>query len=183
MTRIGAFFGSIVRWGIFTAGLAAIVHVVFVFALPSLVMGRLQSQLIKQSGFNTILHAPRPNWESRQVVRPSPDLLYSICAYNLSLDPVRIIAEVPDSYWSLSMFTDTTDNYFVVNDLQTDDNKIELILAGAGTRVNNPEDLPIIESPTFSGVILLRTLITSEDDYASLDKKRRQARCETYAPN
>ena len=54
---------------------------------------------------------------ARAIVRPSPDLLYAGCAFDLADGPLRIQATVPrDTYWSLSMFAANTDNFFVVND-------------------------------------------------------------------
>ena len=96
MRKMLTALGTTFRWSIFTIGLAAIIHIVFVFALPSLIMGQVHGALTKQVGVNGTLHPPRPTWESRGVVRPSPDLLYSICPFQLlPLYEVRPLSRPP----------------------------------------------------------------------------------------
>jgi len=70
---------------------------------------------------NTILHAPRPTSRSRGVVRPSPDMLYSICVYDLSAagGAVRVSThDMPETYWSVSLFDVDTNNFYALNDRQ-----------------------------------------------------------------
>ena len=86
--------------------IAAIVHVASLRLLPRLIMLHTMSA-IARSGANTILHPPRSSASSRRVVRPSPDLLYSICVYDLRAadGAVRVsIHDMPDTYWSVSVF-------------------------------------------------------------------------------
>lgn len=181
MTRMVTSFVRLVQWTVFTLGLAAIAHVGMVVYTPSLIMTKLMGQLAKTPGVNTMVYPPLPTHESRSVVRPSPDLLYSICHYNLTNGPIRITAEVPsDRYWSLSIYGDNSDNYFVINDEQTGGETVDLILVGTGSRLENPEILPVIEAATFSGIILTRTLVSEGADLQALDTIRRNSSCDDY---
>lgn len=181
MNRVISTFLRLLQWTIFTVGLAAIVHVGIVVYTPSFVMSRLIGQLSKTSGINTTVYPDLPTHESRQVVKPSPDLLYTICTYNLTNGPLRITASIPEGhYWSLSIYGDNSDNFFVINDRQAGGDMVDLILVGTGTRLYNPQKLPIIEAESFSGVILTRTLVSSGEDAAMLSDFRRNTTCSPY---
>jgi len=159
--------------------LGGIIHIAAVLAWPGFVMDRLVSGIEKQTGLSVVAHAPRATSDSRTVVRPSPDLIYSICAFDVSKAPLRISAPVPkDTYFSLSMFGDNTDNFFVVNDRQLLKDTVEVILVQHEDQVSTLGGAPIVVAPSDRGVILFRTLIQSEDRFEELDAIRQQATCE-----
>lgn len=141
--------------------------------VPALVMDRVLHRI---GTANQILHAPRADASARVVVRPSPNLLYSICAYDLSSGPLRITAPVPaGTYWSVSVFDARTNNIFVENDLNAGQS-VDFLLQDAGG-VSRANGLPVVTSPTPRGVVLFRTVIDSQADLDRLDTVRRLARC------
>ncbi|MEQ9144350.1 MAG: DUF1254 domain-containing protein [Parvibaculaceae bacterium] len=158
--------------------LAGIVHIGAILLWPNFVMGRLVSGVDNQVGANAALHAPRADETARTVVRPSPDLIYTICAFDVSQGAVRLSAPVPpDTYFSLSMFADNTDNFFVVNDSQLEKDTIDVVLVKTESQVTELGGAPIVVAPSERGVVLFRTLIQSEDRFAELDAIRKQAAC------
>ncbi len=71
----------------------------------------LKLKMSRASKMNDIFHEQRITDRSRKVVRPSPNLIYSACGFDLSESPLRIKAIIPDdTYWSVSMFALNTDN-------------------------------------------------------------------------
>ena len=159
--------------------LGGIIHIATVLIWPGFIMDRLVSGIEEQVGTGVIAHAPRATSESRTVVRPSPDLIYSICAFDVSKAPLRISAPVPkDTYFSLSMFGDNSDNFFVVNDRQLLKETVEVILVQNEDQVEGLGGAPIVVAPSDKGVVLFRTLIQSEDRFEELDVIRQQATCE-----
>ncbi|HET7334907.1 MAG TPA: DUF1254 domain-containing protein [Rhizomicrobium sp.] len=166
---------SISLWVGATLLLAAAVHAATLYALPNIVM---RTAIARIGAPNTIHHVKRADATSRGVVRPSPDLLYSICPFDLSDGPLRVSAPVPaDTYWSVSAFDGQTNNFFVKNDKQIS-GKTDFILAGPGTDMKTlPANVVHVQSPTMSGLVLFRTLIFSERDFARIDTQRRQATC------
>ncbi|MCR9240335.1 MAG: DUF1254 domain-containing protein [Rhodobiaceae bacterium] len=159
--------------------LGGIIHIVTVLAFPSFVMDRLVSGVEAQVGLGVVAHAPRATSESRTVVRPSPDLIYTICAFDVSEKALRISAPVPeDTYFSLSMFGDNTDNFFVVNDKQLPKETVEVILVKNEDQVEGLGGAPIVVAPSTRGVILFRTLIQSEDRFEELNATRLEATCQ-----
>ena len=159
--------------------LAGIVHVGAILSWPTFVMSRLVGGLESQVGFSTALHAPRADASARTVVRPSPDLIYTVCAFDVSEHPLKISAPVPaDTYFSLSMFGDNTDNFFVVNDSQLEKDSVSVVLMKPGSEVSELGGAPVVIAPSVRGVILFRTLIASEDRFEELDAVRKEATCE-----
>ncbi|MBK6511961.1 MAG: DUF1254 domain-containing protein [Haliea sp.] len=62
---------------------------------PNLIMEMVYLGGAKQGGYNQLLVRPVPDETARTVVRPSPDLLYASCLYNLEDGPIVIEAPIP----------------------------------------------------------------------------------------
>jgi uncharacterized membrane protein len=173
------------RWSrILLLGLAGVVvvHLATVRLLPRVVMGIATAGMARVSGFNAAVFPPRADSAARTIVRPSPDLLYAGCAFDVRQHPLRIRAEVPrDTYWSLSMFAANTDNFFVVNDRQATSGVIDVVLARAGSEVALPDGAQLVEAPSWRGIVLTRTLVTSEERLPEIDQARRRFSCTPLA--
>ena len=158
---------------------AAAAHAGAIVAAPRVIMSKAIERLTPPSGINHWLHGPRVTEASRAVVRPSPDLAYSACAFDLSRGPVRITAAPWQSYMSVSAFADNTDNFFVVND-RTAPGGVDIVLAREGQRVA-AGPYRIVRSPSTRGVVLERRLAPTAEAFAQADKVRRGDRCELLA--
>lgn len=169
------------RWllrTVVTLLLAAVFHVLTVVVFPRAVMVALAWKAKDQNLSNNVFyHQPRVTADARTVVRPSPDLLYSACAYDVSKAPLRISASVPDTYWSLSFFASNTDNFFVINDQEVKANQADILLVGPGMSYKNPGNAQVVMSPSDRGVAIIRILITDENRIEELTKIQRQASC------
>ena len=168
-----------IRWIVATLVLAVIFHVATVMAIPHLVMKTAYKRIVQRAGSraNVLIHSPRVTVESRAVVRPSPDLLYSVCVYDVSENPLHITASVPDTYWSLSFYQTNTDNFYVLNDRQAKTNPVEIVLVGPEMGVPNVANAEVVVAPTEKGIFLLRTLIMNEDKLEDLIKIQKEASC------
>ena len=170
------------KWIAATLLVAAIVHVATVLLLPRLIMLRTVAGISKRAAANTILHAPRPNANSRGVVRPSPDLLYSICVYDLSAagGAIRVSThDMPDTYWSVSLFDVDTNNFYALNDQQTKAGAADFLLTASAAPAGSA-GLPVVVPPSNRGIVLFRTLINDDNRMAEIDAKRRFATCRPY---
>jgi uncharacterized membrane protein len=146
---------------------AALSHVALVAALPTLINAWAMHKLAGLAGgVNRALAAPRPDADSRTIVRLSPDLLYTMCVFDISERPLRITAPVPDSYVSISGFAANTDNFFAVNDASVqpgpDGRKVFDVVLARSEAVAAPPGARVIVAPSDKGVILFRSLITSD---------------------
>lgn len=148
---------------------AALAYVAALWATPHVIMAKAMETLGAGS-INVMRHQGLPNAESRFVVRPSPDLAYSICVFDLAKGPVAIDAFVPPQrYWSLSVFDANTDNIFSVND-RTATGRYALTLSKDGAGGS-------LAVPGGKGIALIRILVTDAEDLAAIDTLRRRSTC------
>jgi len=166
-------------WAIFTLALAAAVHWAAVAYLPELIMSRVMAGMSKKS-VNAIVHDNRATAASRTVVKPSPDLLYSHCVFDVTRAPLKVTTAAPDgTYWSVAFYAANTDNFFALNDTTAGGKSATIVLVGQGQVLEpQPEGTLIVSAPTAKGLVLFRTLIDSDPREPELDRLRRDAKCE-----
>lgn len=165
------------RWLLLAVVVAVVAHVLTVWLLPRVVMRVATNAMAAREGFNRAVFPPRADETARTIVRPSPDLLYAGCAFDVASGPVRVQAVVPkDTYWSLSMFAANTDNFFVVNDRKAS-GAVDVVLAAPGSNVALPQGATLVEAPSTRGIVLTRTLIARADRLGELDEVRRRFTC------
>ena len=171
------------KWIAATMLVAVVVHGATVMLLPRFIMYRTMDGIAKQAaGINIILHAPRADWHARGVVRPSPDLLYSICVYDLDAagGAVRISThDMPETYWSVSVFDADTNNFYALNDRQARTGATDFVLTASGKPAGDGR-LPAVAAPTGRGIVLFRTLVNDEAHLAGIDAARHNATCQPY---
>jgi len=172
-----------VRWFIAVVVIAAVTHGALLYFGPSLIMSRVMGGIgsCPALPLNTMTHPSRPTPESDCIVRSSPDLLYSVCPYDLAYGSLRIFAEVPkNTYWSMSFYDMNTNNFRVINDAEASAGMALVVLR----RVTNDDPTPVaaevINSPSDRGIVLIRTLINDEARLAEIDKVRRSATCVAF---
>ncbi|WP_421790443.1 DUF1254 domain-containing protein [Hyphobacterium sp.] len=142
---------------------AAAVHAATVWYLPRLAMNTAMDRLASiGAATNQIAHVPPTDENSRRVVRPSPDLLYSICLLDVSNGPVRVRAADWGGYMSLAVFSGNTDNVFTRNDTEIDGD-IEITIGDGGD----------VDLGSATGIALIRRLAPDEDTIAEADAVRR----------
>ncbi|MEP3245005.1 MAG: DUF1254 domain-containing protein [Sneathiella sp.] len=147
---------------------------------PYVTMEIAADKLFADHDTNRILHAPVITHHSRQVVRPSPDLLYSICGFDLSAGPLHIsLPPVSNNYWSISAYADNTDNFWVMNDFNSQAVKRLIFLGTAEqvARLDPREAKHAIAAPSETGIILFRHLLALPEDFDRVDQIRRQGNC------
>ncbi|MCB1704523.1 MAG: DUF1254 domain-containing protein [Halioglobus sp.] len=127
--------------------------------IPNLMMEVLYAVGTRQFGSNHLTVSPLPDETFRSVVRPSPDLLYASCIYNLENGPIEIEAPIPPRYWSMQFYQMNTDNYAGITNQRDERNRVGTV---ATVTLISEDDSPqnytgeVIQSPTERGMILLR---------------------------
>jgi uncharacterized membrane protein len=158
--------------------MAALAWQATLLAIPRGIMTLAVSRLGEAGGSNRMLHAPLPGPGRRTVVRPSPDLAYSSCPFDLSNGPLLVeVAPVAAPYWSLSVFDARTDVAFVRNNLDTGGRGFRVALATQGQKV--PAGVEAIRLDDAKGVALLRILVEDRARFAGIDRARRGSGCRT----
>ncbi|HEV7343472.1 MAG TPA: DUF1254 domain-containing protein [Sphingopyxis sp.] len=131
-----------------------------------------------QGGINTMSHGNLATPARQPVVRPSPDLAYSTCPYDLSAGPLAIeVAPVPGRYSSLSIFDAATDVIFVRNDVEAAGKPFRIILAREGQAV--PAGAEVVRTSHDRGIALIRLLLKDPKEIGGLNAVRRQSSCAT----
>ncbi|NIJ36029.1 putative membrane protein [Sphingopyxis panaciterrae] len=150
-------------------GYAAIAYIPY--GLMKVVIERLG-----QGGVNTMSYGNLANPDRQPVVRPSPDLAYSSCPYDLSAGPVAIdVTPVPGRYSSLSIFDAKTDVIFVRNDVEAGGKPFRIIVARDGQAV--PAGAETVRTSHDRGIALIRLLLKDPAEIGALEALRRQSRC------
>jgi uncharacterized membrane protein len=143
---------------------------------PRVLMALAVSRIEKVGGPNHFTHAPLADDNSRAIVRPSPDLAYSSCPFDISKGPLRIDA-VPLTaapYWSLSIFDAQTDAVFVRNSTESSAPfRIAIVARGQAAPAGYA---PVHVSGT-RGIALVRILVDDKARFAEIDAARRQTSC------
>jgi uncharacterized membrane protein len=131
-----------------------------------------------QGGINRMAYGNLATPERQPVVRPSPDLAYSTCPYDLSAGPLAVdVTPVPGRYSSLSIFDAATDVIFVRNDVEAGGKPYRIILARGGQAV--PKGAEVVRTNHDRGIALIRLLLKDPAEIGALDAARRQSSCAT----
>jgi uncharacterized membrane protein len=149
-------------------------------AAPYGLMRLAEAKLAKTAPVNHFTHTPPVRAERQFVVRPSPDLLYSVCPYDLTAGPLEVTAvPVPGRYSSISVFDARTDNAFVRNDEEMAGKPMRVVLALEGQPV--PTGVETVRVHYATGIVLQRVLLADPSEAAVVEPIRRKAQCRTLA--
>jgi len=145
-------------------------HYLTIRAVPGAIMSKV-SKTFEEQGLPEYrwVASPRQTPETQRVVRPSPDLSYSVCRFDVSDGPVLVSAPGWDGYGSLSVFDDQTNNVFVTN-LNREDGAVVL---------HRPDQEPVEENGGYtsgdylfvemsgSGIALIRRLAPTDEAHST----------------
>lgn len=169
---------AVTGWLLGVLLIAALSHVAVVYAYPRLIMRGAWEAMAEAADPNGLIHAPLPDATSRTVVRPSPDLLYSVCIFDLAAGPWAIGLAVPETYMSVSLYAMNTDNFFTVNDRQIDRESLRLLIVpGAVDEVPAADGTLVVRSPSERGIALVRFFAGRGDQADNIEAARRTLRC------
>jgi uncharacterized membrane protein len=144
------------------------------FALMHLAISRIGAGgQVNQFAFGKMATAA-----NQSIVRPSPDLSYSTCVFDLSNGPVLIdVAPVPDHYWSVSIFDARTDVAAVRGDRDTGGKPARLALLREGQSA--PAGYEPVELGYNKGIALIRILLANPQEFPAVDAIRRKSSCKS----
>jgi uncharacterized membrane protein len=168
-----------------TLALAILFHAAAIWLLPSWIVALFTARSAGRLGINHAAALPLPTDQSRGVVRPSPDLLYAACLFDVTDRPLILESDLPDDYWSLSVFASNSDNVFAVNDRQVQGRHPRYLLARDAKPAGLPPDLaalPVIQAPSATGVVLFRNLVLNPNAMDAAEAAQKSARCTPVSP-
>jgi uncharacterized membrane protein len=158
----------VTRWLLWTlAGiiLGGIVHLATILALPRTASQDAYSRLAPITPVNAMTAIPRPTAGKALLPFMDPAFAVAVCRYDLADGPMRLTAPVSQAYTSVTFYTRRGVAYYGINDRAAGRRTIELYLMTTPQRDAMPEDTEvtaadrlIIESPSTTGLIVLRAL-------------------------
>ena len=145
-------------------------------ATPGVLMRLAVGRVAKIGGMNRFAHARLATAASRTIVRPSPDLAYSSCPFDLTNGPLLIDAvPVPAPYWSLSIFDSHTNAALVRNGEEADYQPFKIAVLAPGQIA--PAGYEAVHVDGTRGIALVRILIDLPAHFPAIDRGRRLTAC------
>ena len=145
--------------------LGGIVHLVSVLVLPRIATEDAYSRLTPITKLNAVTQLAPADPANALMPYMDPAFAVAICRYDLSGGSIKLAVPVSQAYTSVSFYTRNEVAYYAINDRSAGKKVIELDLMTEAQHADLPEeedvtaaDRLIIESPTTTGLILLRTL-------------------------
>ncbi len=154
----------LVLWLIAGVLLGGIVHVSSILVLPSAATADAYARLASLPA-NTVTPLPAPTPDQAVLPYMDPAFATAACRYDLSAGPLKLTAPVSQAYTSVSFYTRRGVAYYAINDRAAGRRTIDLELMTSAQRAEVPDeedvtraDRLIVESPTDTGIIMLRAL-------------------------
>lgn len=171
----------VARYGVATLAIAAVSYFGAMMLAPRVIMTKAMERLAAQAGgINTLMTTGLPDASVRQIVKPSPDLAYAFCVFDLTEGPVLVGGKPADAYWSLALYGANTDNFYVANDRTLGPAGGRFVLADTAGRARIPpafRDLVVIEPPSARGIMLQRFLVLEAGALAGVRAAQAEAVC------
>ena len=156
------------RWMLWTlAGLilGGIVHLATILVLPRTATRDAYARLAAMTPVNAVTPIPAPTPGVAAVPFMDPAFAVAVCRYDLAGGPMKLTAPVSQAYTSVTFYTRRGVAYYGINARAAGRRQIELDLMTTPQHDAMPEeadvtaaDRLIIESPTETVLIVLRTL-------------------------
>ena len=152
-------------WLLAGALLGGIVHLIAVLVLPRTATQDAYTRLTPITPVNTVTPVPQPTPQNEIMPFMDPAFAAAVCRYDLSNGALKLTAPVTAAYTSVSFYTRRGVAYYAINDRAAGRKVIELDLMTSEQHSQLPEDEDvtaadrlIVESPTTTGIIMLRAL-------------------------
>jgi uncharacterized membrane protein len=156
----------VTRWILWLLGgilLGGIVHLSTVLALPRTAAHDAYARLLPITPVNKVV--PLPTTETAIMPFMDPAFATAVCRYDLSRGALKLTAPISQAYTAVSFYTRYGIAYYAINDRAAGRKVIELDLMTTRQREELPEeedvtaaDRLIVESPTVTGLIVLKAL-------------------------
>jgi len=159
--------------------LGFLLHVAFIYYAPYLKMMWIAKNSETENTVNVAFYKDIPNANSRSVIRPSPDLMYSGCGYDVTYNPLVIKTDIPNTYWSVSFFSDNSDNFTTINNDKKSEGNITIYLFGPDSKPSQIKDGYVVVSPSNRGLMLIRQFIGNRSNLDILYETQASLECHT----
>jgi uncharacterized membrane protein len=157
-----------IRWLLWLLGgllLGGIVHLSTVLLLPRTATQDAYTRISALVPVNKVTPLQSPTPDDAAMPFMDPAFASAVCRYDLAGGPMKFSVPVSQAYTSVSFYTRNGVAYYAINDRAAGRRIIELDLMTREQRQELPDDEEvtaadrlIVESPTATGLILVRAL-------------------------
>ncbi|HZE46850.1 MAG TPA: DUF1254 domain-containing protein [Xanthobacteraceae bacterium] len=166
--------------------LGGIVHLATILALPRTASQDAYARLAPITPVNAMTPIPAPTPANALLPFMDPAFAVAVCRYDLSAGAMKFTAPVSQAYTSVTFYTRYGVAYYAINDRAAGRRLIELDLMTTAQRDDLPDDENvtaadrlIIESPTLTGLIVVRALSPEPGLMPMAQASLTGARCRT----
>jgi uncharacterized membrane protein len=146
--------------------LGGIIHIAIVFMVPYYATRDAWAQM-KQFGPDGQFHVlPVPEPGAEPLASLDPRMLQAVCRFSLTDGPVRILATLPDEFWSVAIFDRRGRNVYSLNDRSSEGPRLDLAILTPLQMTRLRQDPPasletaiVLELPIDAGFGLLRVFV------------------------
>ncbi len=164
--------------------LGGIVHILSIFALPSLAQNDAYVRLSKLGKTNEVVEVPAPTPFEALLPRLDPAFVFAACVFDLSHGPLAVSVPVTPDLTSVAFYTRQGRVFYSLNDRAAARGFIDLQLMTPPQRavlLANDDltaaDRLIIESPAIHGIVFIRAFVREEGARETIRKSMSAARC------
>ena len=165
------------KTGLLLLVIGFVMHLIFIVSFPYMKLWYISKNWESQNMINSAFSRDIPNSSSREIIRPSADLLYSGCGFDVTYRPLVITSSLPDTYWSMSFFSSNTDNFSTINENNERKREIKIYLFGPESESANVDDGIVVVSPSNKGLMLFRQFIGNSSSLNKLYKNQESLNC------
>jgi uncharacterized membrane protein len=172
-------------WLLGGALLGGVVHLATILILPSMATNDAYSRLAPLAPVNKVVPVPPPAPDKAAMPFMDPAFAMAVCRYDLSSAPLKFSVPISQAYTSVSFYTRSDIAYYAINDRAAGRRVIELDLMTAeqhGDLPDNEEvtaaDRLIVESPSMTGLIVIKALAAEPGLIAVAQSTLAAARCQ-----
>jgi uncharacterized membrane protein len=176
-----------IRWMIVVISgliIGGIIHLVTILTLPMLATQDAYARVARISAVNSVSALPAIEPGKELMPMMDPAFAYAACRYDLREGPIKLTLPVAQSYTSVSFYTKKNVAYYAINDRSAGRRIIELYLMTAEQHADVPEDENItaadrliVDSPSRTGLILLKALAAEPGSMPQAQAALRAANC------
>jgi uncharacterized membrane protein len=165
--------------------LGGILHILVTLAVPFITSSTAFAKLRETLPANRMVILPPPAPGKQALPFLTPDALYAMCRFDVSVDSLAVTAAVAHMGWTLSMHTPKGDNFYVMPAQQQRRNDVSLLVVPAASTLSEFATTPRrvsasdsqIPSPTNEGVVIVRAPLKGLAWRAETEALLRRATC------
>jgi uncharacterized membrane protein len=178
----------VIRFALWLLGgilLGGIVHLTTVLMLPRIAKQDAYSRLTPIAPVNKVVPLPAPTPDTAVMPFMDPAFAMAVCRYDLANAPIKLSVPISQAYTSVSFYTRSDIAYYAINDRAAGRRVIELDLMTPDQHNDLPDneeitaaDRLIVESPTNTGLIIIKALAPEPGLLPAAQRMLASARCQ-----